>query len=107
METTNDLVRTPATAGGSSCHGGSRASGGWLGGRRGLIFGGGAIVVAVALALGQHWLSIAALPLLLFLVPCAVMMFMCMKGMSHGEQTSGAQASIHPDKPTGTGANLG
>jgi hypothetical protein len=35
------------------------------------------------------------------------MMFMCMKGMSHGEQTSGAQASINPDKPTGTGTNLG
>jgi len=104
METTNDLVTTPATAGSSSCHGVSRASGGWLSGRRGLIFGGGAVVVAVALALGQHWLSIAALPLLLFLVPCAVMMLMCMKGMNHGGQTDGAQASISPDKSTGTGA---
>jgi len=107
METTNDLVTTPATAGSSSCHGGSRASAGWLGGWRGLIFGGGAIVVAVALALGQHWLSIAALPLLLFLVPCAVMMSMCMKGMSHSEETGGAQASINSDKSTGTGATLG
>src|SRR5262249_17445143 len=83
METTNDLVTTSATAGSSSCHGVSRASGGWLSGRRGLIFGGGAIAVAVALALGHHWLSIAALPLLLFLLPCAVMMFMSMKGMNH------------------------
>ena len=107
METTNDLVATRATAGSCSCHGVSRGSGGWLGRRRGLIFGGGAIVVVVALALGQHWLSIAALPLLLFLVPCAVMMLMCMKGMNHGQQTGEAQASISPDKSTGTGATLG
>ena len=107
METTNDQVTTPETVGSSSCHGGSRASAGWLGGWRGPIFVGGAIVVAVALALGQHWLSIAALPLLLFLVPCAVMMFMCMKGMNHGQQTGEAQASINPDKSTCTGATLG
>ena len=83
METTNDLVTTPATAGSSSCHGGGRASGGWLRDRGVLIFGGGAILVAVALAFGQHWLSTAALTLLLFLLPCAVMMFMSMKGMNH------------------------
>jgi hypothetical protein len=107
METTNDGVTTPATAGSSSWQAGNRAPGGWLSHRRGLIFGGGAIVVAVALALGQHWLSIAALPLLLFLVPCAVMMFMCMKGMNHAEETGGAQTSINSDKSTGTGATLG
>ena len=107
METTNDLITTPATAGSSSCHGGSRASVGWLSGRRGLIFGAGAIVVVVALGLAQHWLSAAALTLLLFLVPCAVMMFMCMRGMNHGQQTGEAQASINSDKSTGTGATLG
>jgi hypothetical protein len=107
METTNNPVTTPATAGSSSCHGGSRALGGWLIGRRGLIFGGGAILVAVAFALGQHWLSIAALPLLLFLVPCAVMMFMCMKGMNHGQQTGEAPAPVNSDKSIGTGATLG
>jgi hypothetical protein len=107
METTNDLITTPATAGSSSCHGVSRASGGWLSDWRVLIFGGGAIVVAVALALGQHWLSMAALPLLLVLVPCAVMMFMCMKGMNHGQQTGEAQVSVNPEKSTGTDATLG
>jgi hypothetical protein len=64
-------------------------------------------VVAVVLALGQHWLSTAALTLLLFLVPCAVMMFMCMRGMNHDQQTGGTQASINSDKSTGTGATLG
>jgi hypothetical protein len=107
METTNHLVTTQVTAGSSSCQAGSRASSSWLSGRRGLVIGGAAIVVAVALALGQHWLSIAALPLLLFLVPCAVMMVMCMKGMNHGQQAGEAQTSMNPDKATGTGATLG
>jgi hypothetical protein len=107
METTNDLVTTPATAGSSSCHGVRRASGGWLSDRRVLIFGGGAIVVAVVLALDQHWLSTAAPTLLLFLLPCVVMMFMCMSGMNHGQQTGQAQPSINPDKSTGTGTTLG
>ena len=64
-------------------------------------------MVALALALNQHWLTIADLPLLLFLLPCAVMMLMCMKGMNHGQQTAGAQASANADKPTGTGTALG
>jgi hypothetical protein len=107
METTNDLVTIPATAGSSSCHGAGRDSGGWLTRRRGLVFGGGAVAAAVAVALNQHWLTVADLPLLLFLLPCAVMMLMCMKGMNHGQQTAGAQASANADKPTGTGAALG
>ena len=107
METTNHLVTTPATTGSSSCHGGGRDSGGWLSHWRGLVFGAGAIVVALALALNQHWLTIVDLPLLLFLLPCGLMMLHCMKGMNHGQQTAGAQASANADKPTGTGAALG
>jgi hypothetical protein len=107
METTNDLVTIPATTGSSSCHGGGRDSGGWLTRRGGLVFGGGAVAAAVALALDQHWLTVADLPLLLFLLPCAVMMLMCMKGMNHGQQTGGAQGPANTDKPTGTGGALG
>ena len=107
METTNHLVTTPATTGSASCHGGGRDSGGWLSHWRSLVFGAGAIVVALALALNQHWLTIADLPLLLFLLPCGLMMLHCMKGMNHGQQTAGAQASANADKPTGTGAALG
>jgi hypothetical protein len=64
-------------------------------------------VAALALALNQHWLTVADLPLLLFLLPCALMMVMCMKGMNNGQQTAGAQGSANIDKPTGTGAASG
>lgn len=35
---------------------------------------------------------------LLFALPCAVMMFMCMKGMSQGKQAQPAQDSALEDK---------
>ena len=107
METTNHLVTTPVTTESSSSHGDGRDSGGWLSNWRSLVFGGGAIVTALALALNQHWLAIADLPPLLFLLPCALMMLHCMKGMNHGQQTAGAQASTNADKPTSTDAALG
>jgi hypothetical protein len=102
METTNHLITTPAVAGSSSCHSASQGSGTWLGRRRGLVFGGGAIVAGTALALSQHWLTVAELTPLLFLLPCAVMMLMCMKGMNHGQQTGGTQASAGTDTPIST-----
>ncbi len=101
METTNHLIMTPAAAGSSSCHSASQNSGSWLGRRRGLVFGGGAIAAGAAVALSQHWLTVASLGPLLFLLPCVVMMFMCMKGMSHGQQTGVAQASSSPNTPSG------
>jgi hypothetical protein len=107
MEKTNHLVTTPTTTECSSSHGGARGSGGRLSRWRGLVFGGGAVVAALALALNQHWLTVADLPPLLFLLPCALMMLHCMKGMNHGQQASGAQASTNTDKPTGMGAALG
>lgn len=98
METANHLVPISTAAGSSSCHGGRRSSGGWLSRRRGLVIGGVVVAAAIALALGQHWLTIAALTPLLFLLPCALMMFMCMKG--HGRQTDQASAT---DKLGGEG----
>jgi Protein of unknown function (DUF2933) len=102
METTNQLITTPATAGSSSCHGARQGSGSWLSRRRGMVLGGGAILTATAFALSRHWLTIAELTPLLFLLPCAVMMFMCMKGMNHGQQTSAAPVSGRADTPTST-----
>jgi len=68
-----------------------------------MVFGGAAIVAGVALALSQHWLTVGELtPLLfpaLFVLPCAVMMFMCMK---HGQQTSAVPASASADTPNNT-----
>jgi len=104
METTNHLITIPAAAGSSSCHSASPGSGGWLRRRRGLIFGGAVIVAGAALALSQHWLTVGELtPLLfpaLFLLPCAAMMYMCMKGMKHDQQTSAVPASASADTPT-------
>lgn len=103
METKNHLITTPATAGSSSYHGAHQGSGSWLSRRRGLVFGGGGgIVAGTALALSQHWLTVPELAPLLFLLPCAVMMFMCMKGINHGQQTSADPASSGADTQIST-----
>jgi Protein of unknown function (DUF2933) len=102
METTNRLITTPAAARSSSCHAAGQGLGSWLSRRRGLVFGGGVIVAATALALNQHWLTVAELTPLLFVLPCAVMMLMCVKGMNHGKQTGAAQASAGAETPIST-----
>jgi len=51
---------------------------------------------------GQHWLAIADLVPLLFVLPCAVMMLKCMKGTNGGEQTGTTQAAVLSDTPTAT-----
>jgi hypothetical protein len=102
METTNHLITTPAASGSSSYHSTDQGSGSWLSRRRGLVLGGAVIVAGIAFALSQHWLAVAALTPLLFLLPCVVMMFMCMKGMNHGQQTSAAPVSAGVDTATST-----
>ncbi len=99
MNTENHLATLPAVAGRSSCHRANKGSGSWVARHRGIIFGGGVIVAATALALNQHWVAAASLVPLLFVLPCAVMMFMCMKGMNHGQNTGGTQASTPADTP--------
>jgi hypothetical protein len=59
-------------------------------------------VAAVALALGQHWVTIAALLPLAYLLPCVAMMFMCMRGMNRPPQTNLVQASARPETPAAT-----
>src|SRR6266478_4232023 len=68
-------------SGGSSCHMGGQGSPGRLGRSRGLVIAAAVTTVAVAgaLALGQHSLAAANLLPLLYVLPCAAMMFMCMK----------------------------
>ena len=70
-----------------------QGSPGWLSGRRGLGVGAAIAAASAALALG-HWLAVADLVPLLFVLPCAVMMFHCMKGMKREAQTDGAQTSL-------------
>jgi DUF2933 family protein len=100
MEPTQQLTTIPAAAGRSSCSGTSHGSGNWPGRRRGLVLGGAVIMAATALALTRHWITVAELAPLLFLLPCAVMMFMCMKGMNHSQQTSAAPAPTSADTST-------
>ncbi|MEI9914852.1 MAG: DUF2933 domain-containing protein [Methylovirgula sp.] len=101
METTTPPIVAPNVRS-SSCHGANQGANNWISRRRGLIFGGAAIVAATAFALTQHWLTIIELEPLLFVLPCAAMMLMCMKGMNHGQQASPAPSSADADKSIGT-----
>jgi hypothetical protein len=56
----------------------------WLKSGRGLLVLAAAAGIA-ALASGGYWFGFAAIAPLLFLLPCAVMMAHCMKGMGNGE----------------------
>ena len=59
-----------------------------------------AAAAAIPLALSQHWLAIADLVPLLAVLPCAVMMFHCTKGMNRGQQNDTVQASLLNDAPS-------
>jgi hypothetical protein len=93
MVTTNSHVSAPA-ADISSGYSVVQGSPGWLSGRRGLVVGAAIAAATIALALGQQWLAVADLVPLLFVLPCAVMMFHCVKGMKREAQTDGAQTSL-------------
>jgi hypothetical protein len=75
---------------------------GWLRRWYGLVIAGAVTAGVVALALSQHWLAVADLAPLLFILPCAVMMFICMKGMNHGQQNDSAQAADRNETSTAT-----
>ena len=101
MKTTNDRAVAPANDSFSPyvVRGGSPS---WLRRWRGLVIAGAVIAGVVALALSRHWLAVADLAPLLFILPCAVMMFICMKSMNHGQQNDAAQASDRNETSTGT-----
>ena len=73
---------------------------GWLSGRRGLVIAIAGAVAAVAIGAGQHWLAIADLVPLLFVLPCAMMMLKCMRGTNPGPQIGATPASAPSDTPT-------
>lgn len=100
METTTHPIATSVPARASSCHGASQASGSWLSRRRSLLIGSGVVVAGIALALSHHWLAAAALAPLLYLLPCFALMYICMKGMNHGEQASSAPAAAANAAPS-------
>jgi hypothetical protein len=98
METKNLPIVTSPVSGNSSCHGSGQSSGTWFGRRRGLFLA-GVVATGVAIGLSQHWLTVAELTPLLFILPCLVMMFMCMKGMNHGQRTNASSTSASTDTP--------
>ena len=101
MKTTNN--RAVAHADGSfSRYVVGSGSPSWLRRWYGLVIAGAVTAGVVALALSQHWLAVADLSPLLFILPCAVMMFICMKGMNHGQQNDSAQASDRNETSTAT-----
>ncbi|TXH33889.1 MAG: DUF2933 domain-containing protein [Rhodospirillaceae bacterium] len=87
------------------CHRNGRNLGSLLGRRRELYLAGSAAVLALSLALSQHWLTLAALAPFLYILPCALMMFVCMKGMGHNRQTALSQ-DAKDDKPVDTGPKI-
>ena len=99
MKTTNNLPATSATIEGSSCHGAGYGSAGGLGRGRGFALAAAAMITGIALGLSQHWFTFRDLVPLLYVLPCAAMMFMCMKGMNHHQQTGKPPASARSDMP--------
>jgi len=79
METTNRAIAVLTERRNKPKH--SRNLGKWLSSRRGLVIVGASAAAVLALALSQQWLSARDLLPLLYLLPCAVMMAICAKGM--------------------------
>jgi len=55
--------------------------------RRGLLFA-AVVLGAIGLVTGWKWFGTAAVLLVLYTLPCAVMMLMCMRGHSKSDNTS-------------------
>ena len=93
MNTRKHLPTSTVTAQSASCHGASQGSTSTIGRRRGLALGAAATIAIVALGLSQHWFTFRDLLPLLYVLPCAAMMFMCMKGVNHRRQPGKAPSS--------------
>ncbi|HEX4571499.1 MAG TPA: DUF2933 domain-containing protein [Dongiaceae bacterium] len=102
MEIANRPATVPAEAG-SSCPAATQDSPSGRRRRRSLVIAAALAAAGVALALWQHWLTLAELTPLLFTLPCAVMMFMCMKDMNHGQSSDTAQAPASRETPPADG----
>lgn len=87
-------LTTNAPQRGSSCHADKGGASSWLDGRRGLLLLAVAVIAGLALALNQHWLFVAQIAPLLFLLPCMLMMFMCMKGHSRQSNAGAAPETV-------------
>lgn len=66
---------------------------GWVAKRRSWIVLGALAVAGTGVALGEGWVTVAALAPILYILPCAVMMLFCMKGINRGTQAQQEQAA--------------
>jgi hypothetical protein len=98
-----EIANRPAAEGGSPCYAATQDSPSGHLRRRGLVMAAALAVGGIVLALWQHWLTLGELTPLLFTLPCAVMMFMCMKGMNHGQSSDAAQAPASRETPPADG----
>ncbi len=104
MQSPNALTANPALQQTQSC-GVPGASQSWLSRNKMIAFGLAGVLGLIAFGLSQNWLTLAGLLPFLYVLPCAAMMFMCMKGMNHGPQTgSGSAGSPTSDKQVSTDA---
>jgi hypothetical protein len=80
---------------GASCHRSTGGTAGWFSRPRVLTIAAAVVVAAsmAAVASGRHWLVLADLLPLLYVLPCAAMMFVCMRGMNRARQTDTTQIS--------------
>lgn len=98
-KTSNFSVTKPM--GSSACYAAGQSQGSWFSQHRGIAIATTLAAVAVVFfALSQHWLAAAALLPLLYILPCAVMMSMCMRGTNYGQQTNTAQAPAQNETTT-------
>jgi hypothetical protein len=99
MGTTDGQAATQS--GGASCHIGGHGSRRWFGQSRSLVIATAiaAVALAGALALSEHSLAVTNLLPLLYVLPCAAMMLMCMKGMHHGRQSGTTETSSQNEAP--------
>lgn len=106
MKMTVSPTTHPVTKTDPSCHRINPNSRGWLSQRPRLLLAGGAVILALGLALSLHWITPTLLAPLLYVLPCAFMMLMCMRGMGHNQQTDHSQDVANAGKPTGTSADV-
>lgn len=84
-----NAAQAPSCHSGQSGHSGKR--------QNGVLIVAGVAIVAIALgvAVDRQWLSLGALTPLLLMLPCAVMMLMCVRGMN---RSAGANAQSDGDQ---------
>ena len=101
MENTSALPAARALPPGTACGRSDHGPRHWLGRHAALILGAAVLLaVAAALALQQEWVAAASLLPLLYVLPCAAMMFMCMRGLHQppavtGDTPPSSAPSVH------------